>query len=74
MTTHKPGQNMENSQELDQLFPINDEEWLNLRTKIQTTQDLDFIEWIYEQLGDLELQLAYTFHVHEQRTAELHGE
>lgn len=65
---------MEISQDLDQLFPINDEEWLNLRTKIQTTTDLDFIEWLHEQLGDLELQLAYTFHVFEQRSADLHGQ
>ena len=56
---------------LDQIFPINDEEWLELRTKIQTTQDLDYIEWLYDQLGELELQLAYSFHLVEEKWKDI---
>jgi plasmid maintenance system antidote protein VapI len=62
---------MEKAQTLEELFPISDELWLNLRTKCQTTTDLDFIEWAYDQMGELEMQLAYTLHLIEQRSADL---
>lgn len=71
MTKHKAGPGMENTPTIDQLFPISDEEWLNLRTMVQTSTDVAFIDWITDQLGELEMQVAYTFHVIEQRTADL---
>jgi hypothetical protein len=56
---------------IDRIFPIKDEEWQELRYKIKNTTDLDYMDWIYGQLGELELDLAYSLHVLEERWAQL---
>lgn len=59
------------SQKIDALFPINDEAWWDLRQKIKHTADMDYINWLYDQLGELELQLAYCLHLIEERWADV---
>jgi len=66
---------MDNKQQmsagLDGLFSTDDERWLTLRIAVEESTDVDWLESLYEALGELELQNAYCVHLIEERVKAL---